>query len=105
MARLPIVTSGQQIAAYKVVQQSWAVCSRGKKLEDAGYSLHLSEEKRDTFVQQHWSRLPGLLPNEYEAPVGKVEQVKVDGTTYARLLSEQVIGLRFRDDEQQAMNN
>lgn len=53
---------------YTVLCQLWEESERGWGVRPDGYSLHLSENDRQDYINAYWERMPKSVPDEYERP-------------------------------------
>ena len=70
---------------YKVVCQRWEESERGWGVRPDGYSLHLTESDRQTFVKAYWDRMPDNVPDEYLRPSGNPYWCLIDSETYDKI--------------------
>ena len=68
-----------------IVIQTWTESEKGWGTRPDGYSLHLSEQDLDKFVELYWKDMPAQVPHEYSRPDASLGQslsprtVQVDG--------------------------
>lgn len=64
--------AGTEPKVSTVVFQRWEESERGWGTRPDGYSLHLTKEDREAFIQEYWDRQPkGEVPDEYSRPEGE----------------------------------
>lgn len=83
---------------YTVVCQRWIESESGWGQSDDGYSLHLDENARQSFVQEYWNGMPSRsqgVPEVYSRPGGDPYFVKVDKKTYDKV--KEKFGIRSYD--------
>lgn len=100
MSKSEIEPSGNKETEPKaqVVYQTWVESERGWGTRPDGYSIHLSLDDRDRFIQEYWDSLPDEVPDEYSLPYGDAKPYSVNQKTFMRLQEakeEQRFGLRF----------
>ena len=59
------------------VLQLWQHRSVGSPENEAGCSLHLSIGDRRKFVRRYWEKMPGRMPQHFQAEFGKPVRVRV----------------------------
>ncbi|MDP3948850.1 MAG: hypothetical protein Q8Q17_02785 [bacterium] len=64
------------------VLQLWQHRSVGSPEDEAGCSLHLSVGDRRKFVRRYWEKMPGRMPQHFEAEFGKPVRVRVSDILY-----------------------
>jgi len=64
------------------VLQLWQHRSVGSPENEAGCSLHLSVGDRSKFVRRYWEKMPGRMPQHFEAEFGKPVRVRVSDTLH-----------------------
>lgn len=67
---------------HKVIVQKWEESERSWGTRPDGFTMHLTKEHRDSFVQKHWDRMPDKVPDEYSRPAGEPYEAYVDNATY-----------------------
>lgn len=77
----------------KVIRQNWEESERDWGQRPDGYSLHLSSEHRQSFIESYWATMPDAVPDEYSRPDGDPVEVEVDDETYAQV-KESTTGVR-----------
>lgn len=104
MARLPVMEPVQEFTArnFEVWRQDWELASRGKSLGSSGYTLHLTPDDNQRYVNTHWASLPVQVPSVYERPVGLPKKVTVCREIYMSLFGHRIVGLKYNDDASQA---
>ena len=70
---------------YEVICQGWEESERGWGQRPDGYSLHLTEEDRASYIKAYWDSMPDKAPAEYERPCGSPYKCSVDAKVYAHL--------------------
>lgn len=80
----------------EVIVQKWEESERGWGTRPDGFSLHLTEADRETFIKQYWERMPDSTPHEYSRPDGKPYRALVDAEILARV-KKSVNGIRSYD--------
>lgn len=71
-----------------VIAQKWEESELGFGIRPDGYSLHLTHEDRNAYVEEYWAAMPEKLPNTYSRPVTKrdgsacIEGIPVGIETY-----------------------
>jgi len=66
-----------------VIVQKWEESERGFGTRPDGYSLHLTEADRETYVKEYWDGMPDTAPEEYSRPDGTPYAAEVDEVTFA----------------------
>ena len=82
----------------KIVHESWLESERGWGVRPDGYSLHLSDEDRVSFIEAYWDTMPDEVPDEYSRPAGDPKSQAVSHEDYQKLLEARhrgEYGLRF----------
>lgn len=72
-----------KLGQYGVWRIDWIESERGWGIRPDGYSLHLTREDADKYVDAYWSRMPDQVPDEYSRPDGEPYAFKVNKRTYA----------------------
>ncbi len=70
---------------HTVVRQDWLESEAGWGVRPDGYTLHLSEEDRELFIEEYWAGMPDAVPSEYSRPCGGLKFVEVDQERYEAL--------------------
>jgi hypothetical protein len=61
-----------------VVCQMWLERERGWGQRPDGYSLHLSETDRKTYLKEYWDKMPKQVPDEYSKEDGQAFLLDLD---------------------------
>lgn len=69
----------------EVVVQKWEESEAGWGTRPDGFTIHLNDEDRKTFIKKYWARMPDEAPDEYSRPSGTPYKAYVDEKTYAKL--------------------
>lgn len=78
----------------KVVVQKWEESERGWGCRPDGYSLHLTEEDRKSFIAGYWAMMPKAVPDEYSRPNGTPYIADVEPTDLMMAALQQQQGFR-----------
>lgn len=70
------------VILYKVVVQKWEESERGWGTRPDGFTMHLTDNDRQTFIDEYWSKMPDKIPDEYSRPNGTPYEAHVEGATY-----------------------
>jgi len=70
---------------YPVVVQKWEESEKGWGIRPDGYSLHLNEEDRETYIKNYWDGMPNEVQEEYSHPSGTPYLADVDEETYEKI--------------------
>lgn len=82
---------------YCVLCQGWEESERGWGVRPDGYSLHLTELKKDEYISEYWAKCPpGPPPDEYSRPSGKPFWIMIDEETFKDVKSS-TNGKRYYD--------
>lgn len=65
-----------------VLCQTWSESERGWGIRPDGYSLHLTKEDLDAYIEAYWERMPKEVPYAYSSP---------DTKPYACIVSDEVL--------------
>lgn len=68
-----------------VIAQKWEESELGWGTRPDGFSIHLSEEDRQKFVQNYWADMPQKLPDTYSRPVGVAKEISVESELLLRV--------------------
>lgn len=68
-----------------VICQKWEESERGWGCRPDGFSLHLTEDDRASFVYAHWETLPDSVPDEYSRPSGTPFECPVTDALFERI--------------------
>jgi len=79
---------------HSVVRVDWLESEAGWGTRPDGYSLHLTSEDADTYIQKYWDGMPNAVPAEYSRPIGQ-RIVSVDTETFNRIKKSKHKGIRF----------
>lgn len=80
----------------KVICQKWEEAERNWGCQPDGYSLHLTEEDRLTYLQAYWDQMPDTPPEVYSRPEGVPHELEVDDATFAEVKKGHGIRVRER---------
>ncbi len=69
----------------KVIVQRWEESENGWALRPDGYSLHITDEDRQNFIQDYWDSMPEEVPDEYSRPSVEPYKARVDKGTFAEI--------------------
>lgn len=71
----------------KVIVQKWEEVERGHGTRPDGFSLHLYEEDRKSYIRAYWERVEELAPDldEYSRPHGTPYSAEVDDATFTEV--------------------
>jgi hypothetical protein len=75
-----------------VIKQSWLESEIGWGTRPDGYSLHLSDQDREKFIEEYWNRMPSEVPDEYSRPTGNPKLQTVPELTWKDLLNARARG-------------
>lgn len=53
-----------------VIVQKWEESELGWGVRPDGYTIHLSEPDRSSFIEDYWGNMPKGVPDEYSRPSG-----------------------------------
>jgi hypothetical protein len=81
---------------YTLICQKWVESERGWGTRPDGYSLHVTDEDRRSFVKEYWKEMPDVVPDEYSRPDGTPYLIEVNEETY-KLVKRTKNGERFFD--------
>ena len=84
-----------------VVVQKWEESERGWGTRPDGYSLHLTEIDRTTYIKVYWDGMPNTAPSEYSKPCGTAYEADVAEDVYravAKARTEGKCGVRFYEN-------
>ena len=70
---------------YVVVRQEWRESERGWGQRPDGYSLHLSLDDLEKYVEAYWERMPDSTPECYSFPSGSPRACDVDEELYKEI--------------------
>lgn len=68
-----------------VVVQKWEESERGWGTRPDGFSLHLTDADRQSFIKEYWDRMPDEALDEYSRPDGKPYKAEVDAETFTKV--------------------
>ena len=71
----------------------WEESERGWGSRPDGTSAHLTIEDANQYIDDHWSKFPDEVPDEYSRPFGKPEPFIPSDEIYEKLLTEKNIWL------------
>ena len=70
----------------EVLYMSWSESERGWGQRPDGYSFHLTEGDRVSFVEEYWKGMPeGPAPDEYSRPDDNPRRIKVTEKVYKKI--------------------
>ena len=69
----------------EVIVQKWEESELGWGTRPDGFSLHLTDADRESYIKEYWDRMPKSVPDEYSRPDGTPYKAKVDAATFARV--------------------
>jgi len=86
--------SNNSLDKFSVVVQLWEESERGWGTRPDGYSLHLTEEARKSYIEDYWASMPDEVPDEYSRPCGSPYVASVNEKTFIKVkASKNGIGL------------
>jgi len=77
----------------QVIRQDWLESERGWGFRPDGYSLHLTEEDRKSYIKAYWDRMPDQVPDEYSRPSGDPETFTPTPKQFAELATQKWVQL------------
>ena len=84
-----------EILNYRITVQKWEESERGWGTRPDGFSLHLNQADRESFIKGYWDSMPDSVRDEYSRPDGTPYTAEVDLETFINI-SESKNGLRRR---------
>lgn len=82
---------------HDVVVQKWEESELGWGTRPDGFSLHLTDADRKSFIKAYWDSMPNAVPDEYSRPDGDPYEIQVDDKTFA-IVKATLNGCRSYDD-------
>lgn len=70
---------------HEVIVQKWEESERGWGTRPDGFSLHLTDADRKSYIEEYWDRMPNSIPDEYSRPNGTPYKATVDAATFDRV--------------------
>lgn len=78
----------------RLLCQKWLESEQGWGTRPDGYSLHMNDLDRETYVDEYWETMPKEVPQEYSRPDGTAYWCPVSEETYEKVKASKN-GLRF----------
>ena len=69
----------------EVIVQKWEESEGGWGNRPDGFSLHLTEANRESFIKDYWERMPKDVPKEYSRPSGTSYKAIVNEKTFVKV--------------------
>ena len=77
--------SNNLLDKFPVMVQLWEESERGWGTRPDGYSLHLTEEARKSYIEDYWASMPDEVPDEYSRPCGSPYVASVNEKTFIKV--------------------
>lgn len=74
-----------RVTQVKIVCQKWMEYGPGNARKEDGFTLHLTNEDRDKYIDTYWENLAKPTPEIYSAPYGTPYVALVDEIVVARI--------------------
>lgn len=89
----------QLVLPLRVVVQKWEESERGWGTRPDGYSVHLTDDDRQAYIDEYWASMPDEAPAEYSRPHGTPYEAEIAPDKREDFLAEitDKKGLRFYD--------
>ncbi len=69
----------------KVIKQRWMESELHWGIRPDGYSLHLTADDLEKYINEYWKSMPKEVPNEYSRPEGNSIIVEVNEKIYKKI--------------------